>query len=303
MTAKEEQRRSWVAVEFEVSSEQEDLACWLMVRQGAKGCEVKPLDGSRVTLHSIFDFDDLPEDELAVLKAALEEFGLAGCLSSLRLKTVMEDDWLAKWKQGFEQFPVGEKFLICPPWLKDGLSKDQLGNRRLLLIEPGMAFGTGLHATTRFCLRAIEKHIAGPKVIDVGTGSGILAMAAALIDCECEITAVDVDPVCMRVAEENLRLNNLTGRIQLVLGSTEAVKGSVYNTLLSNLTCEDIVALLPDYGQLAAPGGIVICAGILKEKLPMLQAALDGSSFTVVEQAFEDIWAGVVLRKSDSPIC
>lgn len=297
MTAKEELRRSWIAIEFEVGSDQEDLASWLMVRQGARGCEVKPLDTSRVLLHSVFELDDLPDEELQELKASLEEFGLAACLSSLRLKTVLEDDWLAKWKQGFEQFPVGDNFLICPPWLKDKLSKDELAQRRLLLVEPGMAFGTGLHATTRYCLRAIERHLRGPAVLDVGTGSGILAIAAALVNCECDITAVDTDPVSIRVAEENIELNNVTSRIRLVLGSTEAVNGKDFNTVLSNLTCEDIVALLPDYQDLTAPGAVIICAGILKEKLPMLERALEGSPFKLIEREIEDLWAGVVLRK------
>jgi ribosomal protein L11 methyltransferase len=297
MTAKKELKRSWTAVEYEVPTDQEDLACWLMVRQGASGCELKDLEGSRSLLHAVFDSESLPEDQLLSLKANMEEFGLTACLSTLRLKTVVEDDWLSKWKQGFEQFPIGEKFLVCPTWLKDKLSKEELTNRRLILVEPGMAFGTGLHATTRFCMRMVEKHDLGKAVLDVGTGSGILAIAAALINCEAEIIAVDTDPVSIRVAQENLQLNNLATRIQLVHGSTETMSGRQFNTLLSNLTCEDIVALLPEYEQLTAPGAKIICAGILAEKLPLLQKALSTSSFQPIEQELEGLWAGVVLQK------
>jgi ribosomal protein L11 methyltransferase len=295
-TKKEEALRTWMAIEFVVSKEQEDLASWLMVHRGAKGCEVKPHEGDRVLLHSVFE-KDMDLAEMDELKSSLEEYGLGSCLNSLKVSTLEEADWLSKWKQGFEQFPVGKRFMICPPWLKDRLSKDELANRHLILVEPGMAFGTGLHITTRFCLKSIEKHLQGPEVLDVGTGSGILAIAAAMINCECDVTAVDVDPVSIKVAQENLDLNGMSERVRLVLGSTEAVAGSVYQTLLSNLTCEDIIALLPDYEKLAPLGGVVICAGILKEKLPMLERALEGSSFEILEKELEDLWAGVILRK------
>lgn len=295
-TKKEEALRSWMAIEFEVNQEQEELASWLMVHQGAKGCEIKALEPAKVLLHAVFE-KDMTLADMDELKGSLEEYGLGHCLPSLRVSTVEEADWLANWKQGYEQFPVGERFMICPPWLKERLSKDELSNRLLILVEPGMAFGTGLHITTRFCLKAIEKHLRGPEVLDVGTGSGILAIAAALINCECDVTAVDVDPVSVKVAEENLDLNRVKDRVRLVLGSTEAVSGNLYQTLLSNLTCEDIVALLPDYEKLTPLGGIVICAGILKEKLPMLERALKVTSFEIIERELEDLWAGVVLKK------
>lgn len=298
MTATEGKQRSWAAVEFEISKEKEDIACWLMVRNGAKGSEVREAENDHVLIHSVFEPEVLTDAHLQSLKSSLEEYGLSEALITLQMQTVQQDDWLAKWKQGYEQFPVGEKFLICPPWLKDKLSKEELANRKLILVEPGMAFGTGLHATTRFCLRAIERILTGPSVLDVGTGSGILAIAAALVHCECSIIAVDTDPVSIQVARENFQLNDVLERIELILGSTEAVSDRTFNTLLSNLTCEDIVALLPDYEKLTAAGGLVICSGILKEKLPMLERAVTGSSFTIAEQEADDMWAGVVLKKT-----
>lgn len=301
MTKEKERNRSWKAIELEAGTDQEDLACWLMIRHGARGCEVKPLDDQRVLLHTVFDLEELPDAELESLKSDLDEFGLASCLNSLRIKIVLEDDWLSEWKKGFEPFPIGDRLLICPPWLKDALTGSQTEGRRLLLVEPAMAFGTGLHPTTRFCLRAAEKYELGPRILDVGTGSGILAIAAALLDNQCEVTAVDVDQDSFQASTENFALNGMSHRIQLMLGSVDAVKGCTYTTLFSNLTCEDIVALLPDYSMLTAGGGIVICAGILAEKLPMLERALAASPFESIEKELEGLWAGLVLRRQRTP--
>lgn len=297
MTAQDDQRRSWFAVEFEADSRQEDLASWLMISRGAKGCEVKPAEGSTVILHAIFDPADLPNGNLDRLKASLEEYGLSMCLHSLRVQTVLEEDWLAQWKQGYEPFPVGDKFIICPPWLREELTPQQVDSRHLIVVEPGMAYGTGLHATTRYCLRALEKHATGPAVLDVGTGSGILAIAAALICPRSTITAIDVDPVAISVARENIELNNVLQQVRLLTGSTEIVAGSVYQTVLSNLTCEDIVALLPDYLKLTGPGSIIICAGILTEKLPLLERALQGQPLSIIDREVDDQWVGLVLQR------
>ncbi len=298
MTSKEKLARCWHAVEFTVEREQEDLASWLLIQAGAKGCEVKQAGDSGLTLHCVFADEELSVGKLAQIKESLDSYGLQASIATLSVKTVVEEDWLQKWKQGYKQFAVGDRLLVCPSWLKSSLSADETAGRQLLVIEPGMAFGTGLHQTTSFCLRALEQHLSGPEILDVGTGSGILAIAAALLDCHSNITALDVDPVSIQVAQENFELNCVADRIKLLLGSTETVNSRVYNTVLSNLTCEDIVGLLSDYSALTAPGAVVICAGILAEKLPLLQTALVNFPFSEIVCEIEGLWAGLVLKKA-----
>ncbi|HEY9871167.1 MAG TPA: 50S ribosomal protein L11 methyltransferase [Candidatus Obscuribacterales bacterium] len=289
--------RSWAAVEFEVGAQQEDLAGWLAIHCGATGCQLTPLDGSRVLVHATFERASLAESDVARLQETLEEYGLAAALKSLRVKLIQEEDWLAEWKKGFEPFPVGDRLIVCPPWRKDSLGAEEAGARRMLVLEPGMAFGTGLHATTRYCLRMLERFAPGEDVVDVGTGSGILAVAAALLYPGCRVTAVDIDPVALGVARENIRLNAVESRIELLEGSTEVLDDQAFDCILSNLTCEDIVALLLEYLRLLRPDGIVVCAGILAEKAPTLERAIEQYPLSIVDREVDGTWAGVVMRR------
>jgi len=295
-----QKQKSWAVVEFETSSEHEDLAAWLMMHHcGASGCEIKPALAGAVLVHATFASETLSDSDMVNIQRAMEEYGLAESLRTLKTTAVIEEDWLAKWKLGFKPFAIGERFVVCPTWEADTIGDNSdFKGRRVILIEPGMAFGTGLHTTTQFCMRTLESRDLGRKVLDVGTGSGILAICCALINCELDITGVDTDPVAIEVAGTNLELNGVVDRVKLVVGSTEAVANQQYDCLLSNLTCEDIVALLPEYKKLLPTGGSVICAGILQEKLPLLEKALPGSGFDLASKELENGWAGVVLQRS-----
>ena len=141
--------KSWAAVVIEAHSDQEDLASWLLMQCGAQGCEVDPLNGSLVRIKATFDSPHLPDETWEKIKSSLEEYGLGESLKSLKRKDVVEEDWLAKWKEGFEPFRVGTKFLICPSWYLDESLIDTLPpieselseGRFKIYIDPGMAFG------------------------------------------------------------------------------------------------------------------------------------------------------------------
>lgn len=287
-----ETNRSWAAVEFDAPAEQEELAGWVMVHvAGAVGCEIRATNATNVCVHASFDRDTLQTEDMAKIGSALEEYGLAGSLASLRMQAVQEEDWLAKWKQGFRPFPVGEKLIVCPPWDVP----TEAGERRALIIEPAMAFGTGLHPTTQFCLRMLETLPLGEHLLDVGTGSGILAIAAVMLDSRRTVVGVDTDPIAIDNARKNAELNGVSAGLRLITGSTEKI-AEVFDSLLSNLTCEDIVALLPEYRRLIKPGGRVVCAGILAEKEKLLDAACAANGFRVESMEDAPPWRGVVLR-------
>lgn len=300
MTANEESKRSWISLEFVTLAINEDLASWLMMQCGAKGCQVSPEGDAEIKLSCTFEPQDLNDKQLEDLKSSLEMYGLAACLKTLMLRKIPEEDWLAEWKKGFQPFAVGERFLICPPWLVEDLDQKLLetadGQRHLILIEPGMAFGTGLHATTQYCLRALEKLTDVESFADVGTGSGILAIAAAKLNPDASIVAVDTDPAAIRVAQENLDLNEVSN-VELVEGSTEVLDAQAFDCILSNLTAEDNQALMIDYLRLLRPGGTIICAGILAEKLKLIEKAIETYPLVIAETEPEGMWVGVKLER------
>lgn len=288
-------QKSWTVVELDINPEHEDLITWLLIHHlGANGCQIIASTDSSATIQASFETGVLKADNPSLILAALDEYGLGTASATLRLKELEESDWLAEWKKGFKPLPIGERFVISPPWS----AQEVAGTDRLvILIEPGLAFGTGHHATTQFCLEATEKFGQGPKILDVGTGSGILAIGAALLFAKCEITAVEIDPEACKVARENFQINNVTANLVLIEGSIDDLGTDIkFNTILSNLTCEDNSALIPIYAGMLAAGGRVIMSGILKEKLPQLEDALRGSRLKTIESRSNDSWSCVVVE-------
>lgn len=297
MSSENAAKKIWPAIEFEVDKSQEDLASWLMMQCGSRGCEIRPVSDALVTIHASFDAQQFSEDALNHLKCMLEEYGLSSVLHSLRVQSIEEQDWLAEWKKGFVPFAVGDKLLVCPPWLEDTLTAEQVKDRKVLLVEPGMAFGTGLHATTQYCLRQIEQQSLGQEILDIGTGSGILAMAAAKLYPNAKIIGVDTDAGAIKTAGENIELNGVSDSVSLHVGSTEVFGNLCCDSILANLTCEDNIALLLEYLRLLRVGGVVICAGILREKLPRLEKAIETYPLSIIHQELTEMWAGVTLQR------
>lgn len=295
---KQETKRSWWVIEFEVDSQQEDMASWLMIHLGANGCQFISSADGLVTLQASFEADRISPERLQPIYAGLDEYGLAPVAKTLRINKLEEEDWLAEWKRGMQPIKLGERFIVSPPWFEGSIPEADLAGRHIIWIEPGLAFGTGFHATTQFCLRAIEKHLQTSRLIlDVGTGSGILAIAAAQLLPESQILALEIDSVACSVAEENFGLNHVGKQVQLFEGSTEKLSGQKFDAILSNLTCEDNVALLPEYKDFLVPGGKAIMSGILLEKLAILEEALNKHQFQIVEKETDEMWAGLVVAR------
>ena len=216
-----------------------------------------------------------------------------------------DTDWQAEWKKDLKPVTAG-RFTIAPSWLSGEVPAGQLP----LLIDPGMAFGTGHHATTRLAVEAISAlELRGLRVLDIGTGSGVLALAAALGGA-AEVLGLDIDPLTMPAAHENAELNGLIRRgdtFQTPGGSLRFEEGSLglegdeephYTLLIANLYAELHDLLAGSYASVLLPGSPIILTGILEDKLPLVRSALACEGFVDVQEILQGEWALVTARST-----
>jgi len=214
-------------------------------------------------------------------------------------KLTDDEDWLYKWQEYFKPTKVGKRIVVKPTWEEYEPAEDEL----VIKIDPGMAFGTGTHETTSMCIKALEKYIpaaaASPDakvcVLDVGCGSGILSVAAALLGSD-DCLGIDIDPDAVRVSNENIALNKMEGNIRVQEG--DLTKGVDYEAdiVVANLMAELVVMLTPDVRKHLRQGGVYISSGILNEKEEMVSAALRGNGFEITEVLHDGEWCAIVAK-------
>ncbi|WP_059052115.1 50S ribosomal protein L11 methyltransferase [Paenibacillus senegalimassiliensis] len=223
--------------------------------------------------------------------------------AEISVRDVSEDDWANNWKQYFKPLRVSERLTIKPTW-EDYTPE---AGEQIIELDPGMAFGTGAHPTTSLCLRTLESVIReGDEVIDVGTGSGILAIGACRLGAS-RVLALDLDPVAVSSATENTRLNKLEEHIQVVESDLLSVikgEGSASVTVqlpvrvvVANILAEIILLFIDDVYQALTPGGYYIASGIYKNKEQAVEEALIAAGFELEQTAREEDWVAFVARK------
>jgi ribosomal protein L11 methyltransferase len=268
--------RSWQAVDAITAPEACEAVEYGLMEAGAHGTETNESDSANVTVSGYFDAVPEIEDVRSALFDALRIYNLeSSSLIDLTTREVPDRDWLAEWKKDWQPVEVGN-FIIAPPWTEvaeplavaSGFPLDRI----LIRIEPGMAFGTGTHETTRLCLKAIEKYFHGGSFLDVGTGTGILAIAAAKMSpLGARIEAVDTDAEAVEIARENARLNDVGEQIEFRVGSVTEQTSSA-DLVCANLTAPVIVELLP--ALLGATCGRLVLSGILAQQSQLVQSRL-----------------------------
>jgi len=208
---------------------------------------------------------------------------------------VRDEDWEESWKKYYHTFKVGNRLVIKPSW-EDYQAKE---NEEIIEIDPGMAFGTGIHASTRFCLKFIEKYIKGGEtVIDAGCGSGILSIAAAKLGAR-KITAIEIDDVAVKVAKENVMLNKLEEIIEVKAGdATEELNTHKADVILANITADVINLLIPHAAQSLEKGGWLFASGIVDSRFPGVQKQLQAYGFSQEEVLTDVDWVGVAAQKA-----
>lgn len=229
-------------------------------------------------------------DRLAALKATDTDDVLGRLVTDQSV--TRQEDWEWGWKQYFKPFPVGEKFLIKPSWE----TVDNPGARQILEIDPASSFGTGTHDTTQLCITMLEKTVkGGEKLLDMGTGSGILAIAAGMLGANPEV-AVDIDEHCLTCALENAERNGVTIKKTLHGDALRDEKlaeeiGGGYDIICANIVADIIIGMAPMFFEKLKEGGTLITSGIIEERADEVGQALEQAGFRLTDRQISNGWA------------
>ena len=298
----------WWRLELASLPELEESLLWKLADLGIARVAVqhRPETPSQRQLIAWLPAIDWPEQERQQLALALaplaEPFGLA--LPPLRWSQQADEDWSLSWKHHWQADPVGKGLLILPAWLP---CPPEHVERRLIAMDPGSAFGTGSHPTTRLCLEALEllaamtpEGLAGLRVADLGCGSGVLGLAALRLGA-ASVAAVDTDSLAVRATTDNAALNGLTPQVRVQLGSVEALaellEGQPADLLLCNILAPVIQALCPAFNTVLAANGVGLLSGLLVDQAPALQLALRDEGWQAELTAEQSQWGLMKIRR------
>ena len=223
-----------------------------------------------------------------------ERFSSLGMEVELSTEGMREEDWAESWKQYYKPIPLG-KVTVVPAWME----YTPKAGEAIIRMDPGMAYGTGTHETTRLLMRFLQDVLpAGARVLDVGCGSGILSLCASKLGASF-CAAYDIDPVAVRVAQENVRAD---GAENIVCGVSDLLKsvdlsGGRYDFVVANIVADVIIRLLPDVGDYMTAGGQMIVSGIISPRADEVRAAIAANGFRVVEERQENDWLAILIER------
>lgn len=283
MSHAKEKPSGWYALDVDIDGAAHEAVEYALMEAGALGTETT--DRGVVAY-----FAETPNRERVrnELIDALRIYDLpSSSVRDMNLREVAERDWLEEWKQSWQPVEIG-RFIIAPPWSNVGDVHDRL----VIRIEPGMAFGTGTHETTRLCIDALQKHFAGGSFLDVGTGTGILAIAAAKLFPQVDIEACDTDETAIVIARENAQLNGVAEQINFWAGSIDDSTASA-DLVVANLTADVIVSIMPALVGVAC--GKLILSGILETQIDMVQASLHAHGIDEFEITQDGEWVALIV--------
>lgn len=288
MSGAKEKPELWYALDVDLEPAAREAVEYALMEAGALGTETADESGGLIRITGYFPETPDRERIRNELFEALRIYELpSSSVRDMNVREVPQHDWLEEWKQNWQPVEIG-RFIIAPPWSNLGETPDRL----VIRIEPGMAFGTGTHETTRLCLDAIQKHYDGGSFLDVGTGTGILAIAAAKLYPEASIEACDTDETAIAIARENATANGVGDQIDFRVGSVEESTASA-DLVCANLTADVITQLLPML--VGATCGKLILSGILETQVEMVQTALHACGIDEFEVTQDGEWVALIV--------
>ena len=284
----------WLQIHVSATDEVKDAITNYLFELGSCGCqelenEIFAFFPGQVSKSEI-------QEKVTAYFNHLKALGFNLATSQLEITDVAEQDWNSEWKKSFKPLRISKKFIVKPTWEKLAPPPDTF----VIEMDPKQAFGTGHHATTQIMVQFLEKYLASQKrVLDVGTGTGILAIAARKLNAG-DIVAIDMDPVAVEAARENCQINSAASNLLLVIGEVSAFTPSKpFDFILANLNKLVILRSLRLLDDLLNQGGQLILSGILVEEADELKGAfLKFPDLELVEESMKEEWIGFLLKKS-----
>ena len=249
----------------------------------------KPRDVVKV--HMYLAPDENPAEVLPLFKERLEASGIP---YELATNGVEQEDWQNAWKKYYHAMNIGKRLAIVPGW------EQYDTDRTAITMDPGMAFGTGTHETTALCLEVLDERVrGGERVLDIGTGSGILAIAALKLGAAAA-EGVDIDPMCVRTAGENAARNGVEDRLTVLVGDLSDKASGVYDLITANIVAAAILSLAPHVPALLAPGAVFIASGIIDTRKEEVLAGLRAAGLEPFDVREKRGWVCIVCRKQEA---
>ena len=241
-----------------------------------------------VIVHMYLAPDENPAEVLPLFRQRLDD---AGVEYTLNTEGVEQEDWQNAWKQYYHAMDIGRRLAIVPGW------EEYDTDRTVITMDPGMAFGTGTHETTSLCLETLDELVqGGERVLDIGTGSGILAIAALKLGAK-EAEGVDIDPMCVRTAGENAQRNGVAERFTVLVGDLSDKASGVYDIITANIVAAAILSLAPAVPALMAPGAKFIASGIIDERRDEVLNGLKAAGLRPVQVKEKRGWVCIICEK------
>ncbi|MCG9884782.1 MAG: 50S ribosomal protein L11 methyltransferase [Cyanobacteria bacterium] len=295
---------SWWEITVRCHSDLEESAFWRMEQFGCKGTSVSG-KGRQYTVAAYILQERAQLMDLSALALALRQDALVLGIAepTVTWKLIDEEDWSSSWKDHWEPQEIGDRFLICPAWQTP---PESAGDRAILRLDPGVAFGTGAHATTQLCLESLEIRFDGEPtdaiVADIGCGSGILAIGALMLGAQ-QAYAVDIDPIAVRAARSNRDLNDIPPERMIVEpGSlsdlTELLKGQPVDGFFCNILAEVIIDLIPHMAAISKKTTWGVISGVLAEQVKPIHDVLEQNDWIVATLWKRKEWCCFNIRRS-----
>jgi ribosomal protein L11 methyltransferase len=302
----------WLELSIQSHPEAVESVCELLSRYSSDGVVIEEpyalsedgqeyhiLRGQPVMVHAYLPLDGTEGTKQRQIAEGLWHFSSLGAhfVGELSTRVVDEQDWANAWKDYYHVTHIGKRLVIRPSW-REYTPKD---SEVVLTLDPGMAFGTGVHPTTHMCLEQVEQRVQpGMHVMDVGTGSGILALAAAKLGATIVYT-IDNSSVAVESARANAAMNDLDEKIKVVLGVLDEAEAERqaghYDLVLANIIAHIIGSIAPHLAQVMAPTGLLVVSGIIEARRADAQGPLLAAGLELVDEVKTDDWLALVLRK------